>query len=158
MIWDNLYPTIQILLSSRSAPDVIVIHCGGNNIGHASNTLRGLQKFVKATLADIAHLLPNTAIVWSHILPRIFWLNCIANAEGEKCRRRINSSCATFVIKSFPGRGASISYPDISPSHQALFRRDGVHLSELGNSLFVNTLSNALDHFRKSNFSPPTFP
>ena len=158
MVWEQLYPTIEFLLARNTPPDIIIIHCGGNNIGRTNNTLKGLQKFFKSTLADIADLLPKTCIIWSHILPRKNWVNCLANSGGHRCRRRINSACATFVINKFPNRGASISYPDIKVEHTSLFRKDGVHLSELGNSIFVNTLRNALDHFICCNFTLPTFP
>ena len=158
MVWEQLYPTIQFLLAHNATPNIIIIHCGGNNIGQSHNTLRGLQKFYKSTLVNIANLLPTTSIIWSHILPRNNWVNCLANMEGNKCRRRINSACATFVTKHFKGRGASISYPDIRVQHKKLFRKDGVHLSDLGNSIFVNTLRNALDHFISCNFVSQTFP
>ncbi|XP_078328757.1 uncharacterized protein LOC144623807 [Crassostrea virginica] len=158
MVWEQLYPTIQFLLAHNATPNIIIIHCGGNNIGQSHNTLRGLQKFYKSTLVNIANLLPTTSIIWSHILPRNNWVNCLANMEGNKCRRRINSACATFVTKHFKGRGASISYPDIRVEHKKLFRKDGVHLSDLGNSIFVNTLRNALDHFISCNFVSQTFP
>ncbi|XP_062597917.1 uncharacterized protein LOC134259341 [Saccostrea cucullata] len=158
MVWEQLYPTIEFLLARNKKPKIIIIHCGGNNIGQAHNTLRGLQKYCKSTLANIANLLPQTFIIWSHILPRNNWINCLANTEGQNCRRRINSACATFVLNKFQGRGASVSYPDIRAQCKELFRKDGVHLSDLGNSIFINTLRNALDHFIGCNFVSSTFP
>ncbi|XP_062620031.1 uncharacterized protein LOC134281609 [Saccostrea cucullata] len=158
MVWEQLYPTIEFLLARNKKPKIIIIHCGGNNIGQAHNTLRGLQKYYKSTLANIANLLPQTFIIWSHILPRNNWINCLANTEGQNCRRRINSACATFVLNKFQGRGASVSYPDIRAQCKELFRKDGVHLSDLGNSIFINTLRNALDHFIGCNFVSSTFP
>ncbi|XP_062607804.1 uncharacterized protein LOC134269616 [Saccostrea cucullata] len=158
MVWEQLYPTIEFLLARNKKPKIIIIHCGGNNIGQAHNTLRGLQKYYKSTLANIANLLPQTFIIWSHILPRNNWINCLANTEGQNCRRRINSACATFVLNKFQGRGASVSYPDIRAQCKELFRKDGVHLSDLGNSIFINILRNALDHFIGCNFVSSTFP
>lgn len=51
-------------------PRLLVIHCGGNDIGNPHDTLRGLRKYMKLTVSKTTKLLPKTIIVWSHILPR----------------------------------------------------------------------------------------
>ncbi|XP_062607999.1 uncharacterized protein LOC134269810 [Saccostrea cucullata] len=144
MVWSQLYPTIQKKLKDNNPPTILVIHCGGNDIGNPHNTLKGLQMYMKSTIVNISQLMPKTVIVWSHILPRSNWTLCLSNNDGENWRR-INSALATFVVKKMCG--ASIKYPDILKRHVALFRKDGVHLSDLGNDLFVNSLRNALGLF-----------
>ena len=57
----------------------------------------------------------------------------------------------------YKGRVASISYPDIRVKHKIMFRKDGVNLFDLGNSIFVNTLRNALDNFISCHSVSPTF-
>ncbi|XP_062574087.1 uncharacterized protein LOC134235928 [Saccostrea cucullata] len=145
MVWSQLYPTIQKKLKDNNPPTILVIHCGGNDIGNPHNTLKGLQMYMKSTIVNISQLMPKTVIVWSHILPRSNWTLCLSNNDGENWRRRINSALATFVVKKMCG--ASIKYPDILKRHVALFRKDGVHLSDLGNDLFVNSLRYALGVF-----------
>jgi hypothetical protein len=49
----------------------------------------------------------------------------------ETCRRRLNSTVATFLIHK---GGYYIHYPDIKPSR--IFLEDGVHLTNLGNECF----------------------
>nr|XP_034337095.1 uncharacterized protein LOC117692654 [Crassostrea gigas] len=154
MVWEYLYTTVSSMLIANKQPTILIIHCGGNNIGDPQNTLKGIQKFMKLTLSQIADLLPNTLIVWSHILPRSNWRQSLSTIEGENSRRRINSAIATFVLKKL--NGASIKYPDIHITQKRLFRLDGVHLSDLGNNIYINSLKNAIVQFVTS--SSRTYP
>lgn len=149
MVWSRLYQTIKEMLKQGNRhPTLLVIHCGGNDIGNPRNTLKGLQKYMKLTVSKITRLLPKTIIVWSHILPRRNWSLCLSNKDGENWRTRINSALATFVVKNVCG--ASIKYPDILSTQGTLFRKDGIHLSDLGNEIFVTSLKNALLQFMSS--------
>ncbi|XP_052716737.1 uncharacterized protein LOC128189245 isoform X2 [Crassostrea angulata] len=154
MVWEYLYTTVSSMLIANKQPTILIIHCGGNNIGDPQNTLKGIQKFMKLTLSQIADLLPNTLIVWSHILPRSNWRQSLSTIEGENSRRRINSAIATFVLKKL--NGASIKYPDIQITQKRLFRLDGVHLSDLDNNIYINSLKNAIVQFVTS--SSRTYP
>ncbi|XP_055998014.1 uncharacterized protein LOC125647435 [Ostrea edulis] len=150
MVWFQLYPTIQKKLKNKNPPTILVIHCGGNDIGNPYHTLKGLQMFMKFTVVDISQLMPKTVIVWSRMLPRSNWTLCLSNKDGENWRTRINSALAKFVVKNTCG--ASIKYPDITNRHTciSLFRKDGVHLSDVGNELFINSLRNVLVLFLSS--------
>nr|XP_034303470.1 uncharacterized protein LOC117681729 isoform X2 [Crassostrea gigas] len=149
MVWSRLYQTIkEMLRQCNRHPTLLVIHCGGNDIGNPRNTLKGLQKYMKLTVSKITRLLPKTIIVWSHILPRRNRSLCLSNKDGENWRTRLNSALATFVVKKVCG--ASIKYPDILSTQGTLFRKDGIHLSDLGNELFVTSLKNALLQFMSS--------
>ncbi|CAC5404273.1 unnamed protein product [Mytilus coruscus] len=59
------------------------------------------------------------------------------------CRLRINSAIASFVLQH---EGHYIKYPDIFPTSTFL-KKDGVHLTDLGNDIFLNTLQGALEMF-----------
>ncbi|XP_056009528.1 uncharacterized protein LOC125680186 [Ostrea edulis] len=145
MVWENLSSVVARMSKSHIPPSILILHCGGNNIGDPQNTLKGIQKFMKRTLAQLGQDLPNTLIVWSHILPRGNWRKSLSNFEGEKAKKRINSAIATFVLNQL--HGASIKYPDIQVSYKRLFRIDRVHLSDLGNSVLINTWKNAIVQF-----------
>ena len=84
MVWSQLYPTIQKILKNNNPPTILVIHCGGNDIGNPHNTLKGLQIYMKSTIVNISQLMPKTVIVWSHILPRSNWTLCLSYNNGEK--------------------------------------------------------------------------
>lgn len=129
MFWEQLRPTLDDLLNGNRCPDIIIIHCCGNNIGLQYNTQRGIQMMMKYVLAEIKERLTKSMIIWSHILHCRHWSNVVANLEGEKCRRRINSSIATFILKKLGGR--AIGYPYIAANQRNLYRLDGVHLTDL---------------------------
>ncbi|CAM4569903.1 unnamed protein product [Leuciscus chuanchicus] len=39
LCWEDLLPFFQRSLKGRSAPDVLVVHCGGNDLGHVKSVL-----------------------------------------------------------------------------------------------------------------------
>ena len=92
-------------------------------------------------------LLPNTLLVWSQILPRRYWRYMYSNIAAEQCRIRLNSFAATEIIMN---GGAYIKYPDLQSCSDSLVSTDGVHLTSLGNEIFLNTLQGALYTFMYS--------
>lgn len=69
----------------EDAPFLIVIHCGGNDIGHFRKSAE-FRATVKRILNKIAVLLPNTILVWTITDPQAL----------EKVRMRINSHIHVF--------------------------------------------------------------
>jgi hypothetical protein len=61
----------------------------------------------------------------------------------DRTRRRINSTDAKYVVCN---GGGYIHYPDLKPNTTFLIP-DGVHLTPLGNELFLNTIQGALEVF-----------
>jgi hypothetical protein len=74
-------------------------------------------------------------IVWSQILPRLFYRGKRSHFKLNKERRRFNTTLQSFC-KTIDG--AYIRHQDIVET-QPLFR-DMVHLSEFGNEIFTNDL------------------
>lgn len=146
--WEDLEQHLNtILLRFKGiAPHALVIHCGGNSIGIKS--LKKLQLHMKSSLRKIHTLMPNTLLIWSDILPRSSWRYMLSNISAENCRKAINVKIGSFVRHVL--QGALIMYPDIQSRQTKLFC-DGVHLSNLGNSLFINSLKAALISFLSSN-------
>ena len=131
-----------MLSSFEEAPDILVLHCAGNDIGQVP--LGDLRYFVKAKLNYIHELFPNTKIVWSEILPRKEWRYSRNLKAMDRSRKRLNSAAATEAIRL---GGGYIRYPDLKISNEILWSRDGVHLSVTGNDVFLNTLQGALENF-----------
>lgn len=120
-------------------PSAILLHCGGNDLGHTS--IRKLRLQTKKVTKFIKTNFPNARIIWSCVLPRIEWKYSHNRAKMEEARRRLNSF-ASALIKS--EGWAVISYPYIKPQPTFL-HSDGVHLSKLGNSILLNTLQGGLE-------------
>lgn len=143
MKWHQVLPTIKFLLTIEEPPHILVIHCGGNDIG-ANPRLRA---DIKQVLGKIRSLLPETMIVWSQILPRLHWRGEISHKAVDNIRKRVNSSVATYLLQA--GWGAYIKYPEIAESNPDLFV-DGVHLSDWGNTFFLHSLQQGLQCFLSS--------
>lgn len=136
------------LSSLETPPDFLIIHCGGNNIGKMSSA--DLRQMIKNTLNFVYRRFPRTRIIWSQILPRRSWRYSDNTSAMENTRKRINSFAAKLCLAK---GGAYIKYPDISLKSPSLFQNDGVHLSEVGNSIFLTTLQAALEHIVEKNWS-----
>ena len=137
-----MYAEVQKLVEEEDTPKILIIHCGANSIGLMS--IRKLRNYMKYTISQIVELLPHTLIVWSKMLSSLTWRNMISNNSAESQRVRINSCISTFVTRK--KRGACNRYNDIKQEQTKLFV-DSVHLSKLGNSLFLNTLQGAIYTF-----------
>jgi len=93
-------------------------------------------------------------MIWSQILPRLNWRYSNNLAVMDKCRRRLNSSIGAHITRN---RGCYIRYPDIKATNQLIFT-DGVHLTKLGNAIFLNTIQGGLETFILSNTGGVTYP
>lgn len=60
----------------------------------------------------------------------------------EKARKRINSFITNKVCEV---EGPVVQCPDTSDHPQFFFQKDGVHLSDLGNQIFLNTIQGRLE-------------
>ncbi|XP_071173096.1 uncharacterized protein [Mytilus edulis] len=137
----DLESTIKRLMKYEKAPKYLVLHIAGNDLGKTK--LGFLRNEIKATLEKVQSYLPNSSIVWSQILPRTNWRHSKSQDSMMACRIRINSAIASFVLKN--GRHY-IKYPDILPN-SIFLKEDGVHLTDLGNDIFLNNLQGALEMF-----------
>ena len=152
MVWEDVETKVRSLVQELGAPDILVIHCGGNSIGTCS--LRGLQGFMKRIISNIFNMLPTySKIVWSQILPRSYYIYMFSHVAAEKARKRINSSLSNFIRAR---GGCYINYPDLNECDRKLYR-DGTHLTDIGQFLFLNTIQSALFKFSTENIQcyPP---
>lgn len=149
----NLVRKIKYFLTFENPPDFIMIHCGGNDIG-SSGTVGDLRFKMIEIFDTVQSLLPNTKIVYSQVLPRLKWRSHIDINSLEKARRRINNKIAHHIVTN---GGYYIRYPMISLQSVEVFCKDGVHLSPLGNDIFLFTIQAAFQNFftKSINTYPP---
>lgn len=148
---DDLPKKLRTLVKIGPSPYAILIHCGGNDIGR--KPVGDLYHMAKRILENIHHQFPSIVLIWSGILPRLQWRYSQNIEAMNKCRKRLNSVCAKTVL-SF--NGGYIKYPDIGDSTE-LFS-DGVHLSTLGNEIFLNGIQGGIEYIisHKHSVFPPT--
>ncbi|XP_063439237.1 uncharacterized protein LOC134720712 [Mytilus trossulus] len=146
----DLLNRIKLMLRYEEPPTYLVIPMGGNDLGEIKTGV--LRNRLKHYVNNITELLLNTTLVWSQILPRLTWRYSADIDAMDRSRQRINSSLASYIIRH---GGHYIRYPDISPN-STFICQDGVHLTDIGNYIFLNTIQGALEAFLV--YSPHTFP
>ncbi|XP_062994184.1 uncharacterized protein LOC134406607 [Elgaria multicarinata webbii] len=136
MRWERLLPTL--FQAAASPPQVLIIHLGGNDLG----LLKGKALILQA-IADfkiIRQRWPGVVIIWSCILPRFAWRSGEIKPMERACRR-VNGEIFRDLIKH---GDVSIMHPAITLARRELYRQDGVHLSDIGNDLFLYDLQRGL--------------
>lgn len=135
----DLNTRLSTLLRLEDRPEFLVIHCGANNVGQ--KTTEELLELLFTTLSRICDMFPTTTIVWSSALPRLAWRFSDNVKAMNEIRGRMNREAIKFVTSR---GGHYIKYPQFSQKPPTLFDPDGVHLSQLGNDILLNTIQGAL--------------
>lgn len=143
MKWHDVLNTVKGMLLVHGYPSAIIIHCGGNDIGDVPLGL--LLYNIKQTLSALIYeILPGIPLIWSSILPRLSWRHSPKSNKMEHTRKRINRAIRSFLLKR---NCYIIKYPDFDDKLRSLFDNDGVHLSFIGNDLFINAIQGAMETF-----------
>lgn len=144
MRWDQLVPKMEQLLALKyeKSPDILILHCGGNNLGYCK--LHKLRRKIRSTLKILQKMLPSCRIVWSQILPRQSWRASTNTFALNQAATRINNLAGCKCIEL---GGGFIKYPEIGWNERGLFVGDGVHLSDMGNSIMLYRLQQFLQDF-----------
>jgi len=141
MRWCNLLHTLQFLMLSHGHPKAIILHLGGNDIH--SIVQKELMQAMHDDLDYIFSVFTESVFVWCDILPRLAWRN--NNHSSPKTlnikRKRINRAARKIFMSC---RSGLIISPPIQWHMPELFLEDGVHLSEFGNLIYLQTLRNLL--------------
>ena len=137
-----LVPLVQAMVNCFGLPHALVIHCGGNDIGMGS--IREVLKHLIYATFIVSKMLPNSLLIYSQILPRTKWRYNSNLKAMERARKRINRGIRTYYYKS---NTKVITHADLQDGHKALYADDGVHLSFLGNDIFINAIQCGLEQF-----------
>ena len=121
-------------------PHALVIHCGGNDIGMGS--IREVLKHLIYATFIVSKMLPNSLLIYSQILPRKKWRYNSNLKAMEWARKRIYRGIQIY----YKSNGKVITHADLQDGHEALYA-DGVHLSSLGNDIFINAIQCGFEQF-----------
>ena len=94
-------------------------------------------------------------IVWSDMLPRLYWHNARSAARVDSMREVVNRKVKQSL--KIEG-GLVIRHPNISFARKDLFRYDGTHLNQLGNSVFLYGLQGGLETLLSNTAGMKIFP
>ena len=139
----TLQRRINHIANLEDAPSVIVIHCGGNDIGKTKT--QKLLVNVQEVHKFLSLKFPSTKLVWSELLPRIKWRYSNNIRAMETTRARINRQ----GMRCFLNVGGAIYHPQFKNKDEYLFKVDGVHLSKEGNEIFCQNIKSGLQQFLK---------
>lgn len=76
----KLQDHIKVMLRYEDPPNKLIIHIGGNDIGNVR--VGYVQYQLKELCVWLSQLMPETAFIWSNILPRLQWR--YSNNNGKK--------------------------------------------------------------------------
>lgn len=148
MKWEQLLGRISLDVRNFPRPQYVVIQLGSNDL--VSKPSGVLRWEIKMDLLSLAGLLPQATLIWSCMLPRLFWYGARSQHAIDKARKRINSDISNYLQKL---NGKVIKQTDFSDKEVGLFRFDGTHLSDIGNDIYLNTLQGALESFMTKDLS-----
>ena len=83
------------------------------------------------------------SIVSSDMLHRLYWHIAKSAGRVDSMHKEVNRKVKQFLKSE--GGGVIIRHPNISFARKDLFRYDGTHLNQLGNSVFLNGLQGGLE-------------
>lgn len=153
----HLKETISYHLQFNPKPDMLIIHCGGNDIRCQDRPGLELSWKLKKCIYDgnddydlngdiesIQQKLPNCRMIYSQILPRLTWRYYANHREiANRIRKRVNSCIGAYTVRK---GGGYIKYPNITEDPR--FFSDGTHLSSLGYDIMLNTIGSAIYSFK----------
>lgn len=140
MRWERLLPTLFQQHASCSPPQVLLIHLGGNDMGLLKGKALILQ--ARADFQTIRQWWPGVVIVWSCMLPRFNWKEGIDHKVMERARKKVNAEIFNDLLRH---GDFSIQHQAIGLSRRELYRQDGIHLSDIGNDIFLGDLQKGLE-------------
>ncbi|KAE8628505.1 hypothetical protein XENTR_v10000053 [Xenopus tropicalis] len=137
--WFDLLATISLMVKKWGYPGMIVIHLGGNDLGFYKTI--DIISAIKYDLSQLCLLMPDVALVWSEIIPRLCWQTGRLKPL-EKCRRKLNHTIDKFAKQ----RHIQVyRHHELEDAEEGLFHDDGVHLSPIGLDIFNTGLQNAIE-------------
>ena len=139
--WHGVLPFFSQALQGRTVPDVLLIHCGGNDLGLIKSI--DLVAEMKQDLCNLHRQYTQMRIIFSAISQRPRW----RYADPKKIqgsRVFVNNVMASFVLGI---SGSVVHHPRIVFNNPELFLKDQVHLSARGNEYFLNDLAVCLKTF-----------
>lgn len=138
--WRRLLPELQFRVNLDRAPDVLVIHAGGNDL--ATRSTRELLRDIKLDLLRLWASYPDILVVWSEMVARLAWRKARSVPGMNRARAKLNRSVSRFVAAN---GGVVVRHRDLEVPDPALLRGDGVHLNDIGLDLWILGIQDGIE-------------
>ncbi|XP_040216656.1 uncharacterized protein LOC120946033 [Rana temporaria] len=132
LMWQKVLPEVHRGASLDRAPDILVIHAGGNDL-----SVRPMRQVIKDIQWDIRRLrasFPDLIIVWSDVVARMAWREARSLERLDKARIKVNREVGRFVVQQ---GGIAVRHSDLEVETWRYLRGDGVHLNPIGIDLWA---------------------
>lgn len=142
MKWEQFDSMLYSKLGANAAPNYLVVHLGSNDLG----IVPGLELFnrIICSFLRCKLLLPDTTIIYSDILPRLYWHSAKSASKIDAMRKDVNRKVKNFLKAE---GGLVIRHPTITFAEKHLFRYECTHLNDLGNAVMLNDFQGGLETF-----------
>ena len=136
---DTLSRKLESYLGKHAAPDVLIIHCGSNDLTSTKNS--DIISHIVAAIDELHLTAPNCLVLYSDILPRRRYLGAHNPKQVDLKRKCINRHMKSYVQYPY-----GISHPQFTYKSSSLILGfpDWVHLTSKGYQIFIQNLSQAL--------------
>ncbi|KAM8960634.1 LOW QUALITY PROTEIN: uncharacterized protein RCH25_036373 [Pelodytes ibericus] len=125
--WKDVFAELLHLLDFGRRPDLVLFHAGGNDLGLIPQRL--LVKAMKQDIDRLRDRVPEVSVIWSEIVPRVKRRYARDPAAISRCRIKLNRLMSSFVRKI---GGVVVRHRDLEAQIPGYYRKDGVHLSDIG--------------------------
>lgn len=132
MRWEEFLPAVSNRIAVEGPPDALVIQLGENDLAYRKGV--DLMWNIVNDLEELRASYSNITIIWSSLLERRYWRDAANPVAVNRARRILERSVARRVAAM---GGRVIEHPCIQFSKEALYRGDGVHLSDAGNDIWL---------------------
>ncbi|XP_053400579.1 uncharacterized protein LOC128557327 [Mercenaria mercenaria] len=138
--WHDFRHTVEYqVLFCNSPPKIIFIHLGGNDL--SSLSILDIKDYIKKELSYMRDAFPDAVIIWVDILQRRIWKVATGGWVGiEQKRKRVNR-IGRQLLKDVGN--VDVIRTDIDAKTN-FFRKDGVHLNDIGLEFFLYEIKQAI--------------
>ncbi|XP_066436079.1 uncharacterized protein [Eleutherodactylus coqui] len=140
MSWGAVLEEVERRVRGDRAPDVLVIHAGGNDLG--KRRFRDLSRDIRYDFLRLQESYPGIVVVWSKLVPRKLWRGARSEKGLNRARVKLNKEVSRFV----GGKGGiAVRHIDLEKGTGNYWRSDGVHLNDIGMDLWMEGLQEGIE-------------
>ncbi|PIO30058.1 hypothetical protein AB205_0079610 [Aquarana catesbeiana] len=131
MQWNRVLGEVHRFSCLDRAPDVLLLHVGGNDMG--ARSMRDLIRDIKCDFLHLRAAYPSMVLIWSDMVGRLSWRWAWSVKKVDRARIKVNKEVSRFFIKN---GGLAIRHRELEVDTWRYLRSDGVHLNEVGTDLW----------------------
>ncbi|XP_040183677.1 uncharacterized protein LOC120916805 [Rana temporaria] len=132
MMWGRVLPEVLKFTRLDRAPDILLLHVGGNDMG--SRSMHQLIRDIKCDFLRLRSLFPGMVIIWSEMVGRSNWRWAWSVDKVNKARVKVNKEVGRFVVRN---GGLVVRHRELEEETWRFLRSDGVHLNPIGIDLWA---------------------